>query len=211
MALMLVSAMAMAQTTATDAEFYTVGVSGSVQFTAGAPGSLDNLSKGYTYTLNPDQYSTGGAAIAAGAGVVTPIINGAEAGIPMNFQITVTGAASVAVSFELPSVLTGTGAGYSSSLGGSSNGTGLYGGTGNDYLVCSFSPTSLFRDLVTDGYTTVSTGGSSYNPNVTNVFNVGNAGGTVTLWLGITVTVPANAPDDTYEGVVACSAIVTGL
>ncbi|HLX12041.1 MAG TPA: hypothetical protein VKS81_04435 [Bacteroidota bacterium] len=218
LAVVLVGAMANAQTTATAAEYYTVGVAGDVTFTTTAPGQLDNLSKGYTYTLNPDQYVFTASGVPGGqsdgTGVVTPSINGGEAGVPMNFVLQVTGAGSVAVSFELPSVLTGSQQGFTNSPGSVSS-AGSPGTATEDFIRCSFSPTSLFRDQTADGLTTANgTGGASYNPNVTNVFNLNDGGadaGQVTLWLGITVTVPANAISDVYQGVVACSAIITGL
>jgi hypothetical protein len=84
----------------------------------------------------------------------------------------------------------------------------LIGTVSSTAIHCTFGSTSLYRDGTADGNPEAS---ALFNPNVPNVFNVSNAGGTVTLNLGIIVTIPATAVTDTYQGVVSCTATITGL
>ncbi|GEM_PF-6448400 len=68
----------------------------------GTDGSVENVSRGYTYTLNPDPTIQT---------PVTPVINGDETGEPMRFQINGNPGSQVEISFNLPQVLLGNDAG----------------------------------------------------------------------------------------------------
>jgi hypothetical protein len=113
---------------------------------------------------------------------ITPQITGNEAATPMEFDVTADAGTAVQVTFELPTVLTGQG------VGGA--------------LKCSFGAQSLY----------LAETGQLLNPAVPNVLTSGAGGaGTYTLFLGITVVVPANTATDIYQGVVSCTASITGL
>jgi hypothetical protein len=113
---------------------------------------------------------------------IAPIVNGGEA-VGSLLQIAV--AASGSLTFELTLDLPHT-------LVGAVN-----------TMPCSFATNSMYRE---EDF-------SLSNPNVPNVFSMGNGGGNVvTLDLGITVAVPANALDgDVYTGYVTATASVLGL
>ncbi|HLX13389.1 MAG TPA: hypothetical protein VKS81_11305 [Bacteroidota bacterium] len=182
--IVLCSTALIAQPTATDGGFYDMGVVGDVGI-ASAGGSVTGLSKGVTYTLNPDNQhpSPSGSPY-----IITPIINGSETGTPMIFTITVIGANAVTVTFQLPPTLVSV--------------------AEEGQLQCVFSSTSGYRDGTADGLPAAN---GNFNPNVTNTFSTGNAGGTITLNIGITVIIPATASTGTYQGVVSCTASITGM
>ncbi|HLX13417.1 MAG TPA: hypothetical protein VKS81_11445 [Bacteroidota bacterium] len=148
-------------------------------------GTMTSLTKGYTYTLSPSILP---AVPANSPSLVTPIINGHEAGFPMVMTLAVDSLSPVLVTFQLPSVV--------------SDSSGIH------QLACSFSPGSLFRDGSADGD---SAANGLYNPNVSNTFLVGTRGGTLTLCLGITVAIPENVFATNYRGTVACTVSITGM
>lgn len=77
--------------------------SGIAQVTLDATaGELNNLTRGYTYTLDADINATV---------PVTPVVNGSEAGIPMNFVLTSDPLTNVTLTFTLPTFMIGTVAG----------------------------------------------------------------------------------------------------
>jgi hypothetical protein len=113
---------------------------------------------------------------------VTPQITGNEGATPMEFDVTADAGTTVQVTFELPTVLTGQG------IGGA--------------LKCSFGPQSLYYAET----------GQLLNPAVPNVLTSGaGGGGQYTLFLGMTVVIPGNTATDIYQGVVSCTASITGL
>jgi hypothetical protein len=175
-ALVLVATMGNAQVlTQTASDLYTVEViGGSLAVAVGTAGEVTGLSPGFTYTLLPD---------VAGnlANAVIPIINGTEAGTPMEFDITADPGVAVQVTFTLPTILTGQGMGSS--------------------ISCSFGSQSLY----------VVETGALLNPNVPNTLTSGAGGAGWTLDLGITVTIPPATLPDTYQGVVACMGVITGF
>ena len=78
------------------------------------PGKIENLTRGYTYTLNPEP---------AVFVPVYPVINGAENGIPMTFALSGDLGGFLLMEFSLPTNLIGVSAGN---------------------LPCSFNGTSVF-------------------------------------------------------------------
>jgi len=112
---------------------------------------------------------------------VIPMINGGESGTPMEFGITTDPGVSVQVTFTLPTILTGQGMG-----------TAISSSFGSQSLYCAET-------------------GELFNPNVPNTLSSGAGGGTFTLELGITVTIPPSTYPDIYQGVVVCTGVITGF
>jgi hypothetical protein len=177
-ALVLVATMANAQLASQAASaLYTVNVIGNLAIAAN-DAAIDGISPGFTYTVNPDANGVFGGSGAP----ITPQITGNETATPMEFDVTADPGTAVQVTFELPTILTGTG------IGGA--------------IKCSFGPQSLYYAET----------GQLLNPNVPNTLLSGAGGaGQYTLWLGITFVVPANTATDLYQGVVSCTASITGL
>lgn len=80
---------------------YSATIIGELTLSA-ADGEITDLSRGYTYTLDADINAST---------PVTPIINGSEAGTPMNFALTSDPGGFVSLAFTLPTMLIGATAG----------------------------------------------------------------------------------------------------
>ena len=82
-----------------ESQAYTLVINAAVAITVDAdPGSLKCLSKGITYSIDPDINA---------ATPVSPIITGNETGTPMKFVLTGQKDSFVSLSFSLPTMLTG--------------------------------------------------------------------------------------------------------
>lgn len=88
-------------TSASAGAVYTGSIIGELTLDA-ADGEITDLSRGYTYTLDADVNAVT---------PVTPVINGSEAGTPMNFAVEVDPGSNVTLSFILPTFLIGATAG----------------------------------------------------------------------------------------------------
>lgn len=176
-----------------------VDVIGDVTVTSVQGILLDNLTPGFTYTLNPDAGSVSSGTTEGGGFAITPMINGNEAGTAADFNIASSAATSVenvSVTFTLPTVLVANGVssgGGSAVSGGSGQTLSITFGSNSALLVNSAGPTN----------------GVYFNPNVPNTIPV-PAGG-ADIFLGCTVAIPATAASDQYFGVVICTAALTGL
>lgn len=157
--------------TASSGATFTASVTGTLTIVASA-GTIDNLSRGYTYTLIADPNATV---------LVTPVINGAETGLPMNFAITGDPGGFVQMDFDLPTSLIGANAGN---------------------LPCSFNSVALFWEETGRYF--------DPNGPVVIQLGTG-AAATCDLGITVTVPVNAAGGGDTYAGTVTCLASITGL
>ena len=157
--------------TASAGATYTASLNGVLTNVASA-GTIDNLNRGYTYTLSPDPNAFV---------PVTPIINGAETGVPMVFALSADPGGFVQMDFQLCSNLIGANAGN---------------------LPCSFNAMSVFWEETGRYY-------DSNGPVVIQIGQFGIA--TIDLGITVTVPINAAGGADTYTGTVTMLASITGL
>jgi hypothetical protein len=189
-ALVLVASVSFAQTTIGQGAIAAEGIFGATVVGGTLEIAVNNspcdLGAG-NFTLVPGETYT----LDPISGAVFPDPTGVGGNVvaPLEFTLTGAGAApmTVQISFILPHYLVGTG------------------GVGT-FLPCSFDANAAY--VVPTG----AWGDPGYPANPNAPFNVDVlAGGTTAIELGITVQVPTNAGDDTYQGTVLCNAAVIGL